>query len=150
MSRNKVPITAQIMFVKDNIILLLKRCNTGYEDGKYSFPGGHVEKAEEVTNAAIREAKEEIGVEINSNDISVVHVLNRRVGDDAYVDFIFKTSKWTGDIEIKEKDKCDEIIWADINNLPKNTLPFIKETLTRKSFYIPYNWEGEIKNDKKD
>ena len=72
MERNKIPITAQLAVMQDDKVLLLKRYNTGYEDGKYSLPGGHVEKGEEVTKAAIREAKEEIGIEIEPDDLSVI------------------------------------------------------------------------------
>ena len=31
----------------------MKRKNTGYEDGKYSLPGGHVEQNEEIRKANI-------------------------------------------------------------------------------------------------
>ena len=141
MERNRIPITVQLILEKDEKVLLLKRCNTGYEDGKYSLPSGHVEKAEEVTKAAIREAKEEIGVEINQEDLSVIKVLNRKVKDNAYVDFVLKTNKWENQIENKEKDFCDEIIWADINNLPENTIPFVKYLFKTESFYIPYGWD---------
>ena len=52
--RNTVPITALLMLKKANKILLLKRINTGYEDGKFCFPGGHVEKGEPIHEAMIR------------------------------------------------------------------------------------------------
>lgn len=141
MERNKIPVTALIMLIKNGKILLLRRQNTGYEDGKYSLPGGHVEKAEEIKEAAIREAKEEIGINIDYKDLSVVHVLNRKVKDNAYVDFVLKASKWNGNIEIKEKDLCDELVWADISNLPDNTIPFVKNVIENKSFYISYGWK---------
>ena len=62
--RNTIPITALLMLRKGNKVLLLRRFNTGYEDGNYCFPGGHVEKGEPIYKAMIREAKEEIGIEI--------------------------------------------------------------------------------------
>ena len=41
-------------------ILLSKRKNTGYKDGEYELPGGHLEENEDLYEAMIREAKEEL------------------------------------------------------------------------------------------
>lgn len=142
--RNKIPVTVQIVLIKENKILLMKRYNTGYEDGRYSLPGGHVEKGEEIKQAAIREVNEEIGVEIDKENLEVLHVLYRKVEDNAYVDFILECKEWSGEIEIKEKDKCNEIKWADITNLPCNVIPFIKKIFTKEhkgEYYISYGWE---------
>lgn len=50
---------------KGTEILLQRRCNTGYMDGKYDRAcSGHLEKDESLSMAIIREAKEEIGIDI--------------------------------------------------------------------------------------
>jgi 8-oxo-dGTP diphosphatase len=43
--------------------LFVLRENTGYMDGKYSLPAGHVEAGESFIQAAIRETFEEVGLE---------------------------------------------------------------------------------------
>lgn len=141
--RNKLPISVQLILQKENQILLMKRKNTGYEDGKYSLPGGHVEANEEIRKALIREAKEEIGININMQDIEFYKVLNRKINQEQeYVDFVFKINNWTGNITNEEKDKCEEIIWVDTDKIPENTLSFIPKMLkTGDSSYLPYNWE---------
>ena len=139
--RNKITTTALLLLTKDNKILLTRRYNTGYEDEKYSLPGGHVEKGEEVRNAAIREAYEELGIKIAKEDLEVKKVFNRKVKDDAYIDFILKCSKWQVEVQNNEKDKCDEIRWADKNDIPTNIIPFVKEIFKDDGFYIPYGWE---------
>lgn len=45
-------------------ILLALRKNTGYRDGKYELPGGHVEEGEDLMQAMVREAKEELMIEV--------------------------------------------------------------------------------------
>jgi 8-oxo-dGTP diphosphatase len=50
---------AAVVLNKDNKILLLKGPKRGWE-----IPGGHVEEGESLSSAAIRETKEETGIDI--------------------------------------------------------------------------------------
>ncbi len=141
--RNKLPISVQLILENEDKILLMKRKNTGYEDGKYSLPGGHVEPNEEIRKALIREAQEEIGIHIEVQDVEFYKVINRKVNtEQEYVDFIFKANHWTGNVTNEEKDKCEEIIWVNKKEIPENTLNFIPQILkNNESPYLPYNWE---------
>lgn len=143
--RNKLPVSVQLLLEKDNKILLLKRKNTGYEDGKYCLPGGHVEANEEIRQAMKREAKEEIGINLNIEDLKLHMILNRKITDKGeYIDFIFKANNWTGIITNVEKEKCEEMIWVDISKIPNNTIDFIKEIVKpNNSIYLPYNWRND-------
>lgn len=107
--RNKLPVTVQLILKKGDKVLLLKRANTGFGDGQYGFVGGHVEKAEEIKKAMIREAKEEIDIDILEENLEVKHVMHRKVGDIEYIDFVLTTDKWSGKEKIMEPEKCDEI-----------------------------------------
>lgn len=119
--RSRIPVTVQLLLEKDNKILFMKRENTGYADGKYGLPGGHVEKNEEIKEAMIREAKEEIGIDIKSNDLILYKVLNRKISEDnEYIDFIFKTNKWSRKIQNCEVNKCEKIEWIDKERIPKD------------------------------
>ena len=46
-------------------VLFGQRQNTGYEDGAWHLPSGHLEAGESVVAALIREAKEEAGIVID-------------------------------------------------------------------------------------
>jgi 8-oxo-dGTP pyrophosphatase MutT (NUDIX family) len=67
----RFPLAVHIFFIRGGTVLLLRRFNTGYEDGNYSVPAGHLEGDETVVQAAIREAREEIGVELRPDEVAV-------------------------------------------------------------------------------
>jgi len=106
---------------------MLRRFNTGYEDGNYSFPAGHVEEGESFKETAVREAKEEIGIDVKLEDISLAHVMHRvPLGR---ISVFMKAEKWEGVIRNIEPEKCDDLSWFNLDVLPKNTIPYIKKTI---------------------
>lgn len=102
-------------------ILLQRRYNTGYMDGKYDVAcSGHVEKGESLSMALCREAKEEIGLDINKKDLKLVSIIHRYQED--YIDVFFTTYIYKGTPKIMEPDKCDDLQWFNINELPENII----------------------------
>lgn len=134
--KHKVKVAVFVILQKKNKILLLKRFNTGHKDGFYSFPAGHLEKNESIVEAAIREAKEEVGVTLREKDLQFVHVLHncyKDEQDNPYLNFYFLVQKWKGEILNMEPKKCDELLWCDMEKLPKNTIGYISETVNKIS-----------------
>lgn len=127
--RFKLVSAVHLFLMKNDKILLLRRFNTGYEDGKYSIIAGHLDGGEEIKRAMIREAKEEVGINIKIEDLTVVHVMHR-LSSDERVDFFLQCSKWSGDIRNMETNKCDELKWFPINNLPENVIPYVKKAIS--------------------
>lgn len=128
-----------IILINDNKILLQKRKGSKLWPGYYALPAGHIDEGETQYDALVREAKEELGIEINPNDIINNYVVLRRNFFEIdgkilepYIDYYFEIKKYNGVPKIIEEDKCDELLWADINNLPE---PFI-------------NYEGVFLEDK--
>ena len=125
----KIYIAAFLVLEKDGQILLLRRANTGYKDGNYSLVAGHLDGNETAATCIIREAKEEAGVTILPKDISVAHVMHRYSTDREYIDVYLTSNIWTGEIQNMEPDKCDDLGWFSIDNLPDNILPEVKFAL---------------------
>lgn len=119
--RNKTTPAVYLFLEKDGQVLLGRRRNTGYLDGYYQVPAGHVEEGELPTEALIREAKEEVGIDLTNNDIELAHVSYRPKHDETgdRVDFFFKAKKWSGEVTNVEPDKCDDLNWFPFIALPE-------------------------------
>jgi len=136
-----------LTLLKDNKILLLRRFNTGYEDGNYSMVAGHVDPGETFTQCIIREAEEEAGILLKPEDLHIVHVMHRNSGaaeNNERIDVFFIAEKWGGEIVNKEIHKCDDLSWFDLENLPENILPYIKQAIDgikNKIYYSEYGWQ---------
>jgi len=128
--RDSYPMAVYVIPKRDNEILVAQRYNTGYGDGFYSFAAGHVERGESVTQTAIRESEEEIGILLNEDALQFGHVLHRCSDDGIiYCDFFFVVEKWEGTPAIMEPHRCDGIRWVPIDTLPENTLPYIRHVV---------------------
>ena len=126
--RTRFPVTVHLFFFRENQVLLLRRFNTGFRDGEYSVPAGHLEGGEPVMGAAAREAEEEIGVRIEADDIVFSSVMHRLEGEER-VDFFVHVHKWQGEPFNAEPEKCDDLCWANVDHLPANTLPYVRRAL---------------------
>jgi len=142
--RAKFPVTVHLLFFRENHILLLRRFDTGFEDGNYSVPAGHLDGNETVRMAAVREALEEIGVRIDISDVEFATVTHRK-SDDERVDFFVHVNQWEGEPFNAEPDKCDEMRWCGVDMLPENTIPYVRKAIRNYLASISfdeYGWDN--------
>ncbi len=99
--RSKVNINVYLVLEQEGKILLALRKNTGYQDGQYSLVAGHVETGESAMVAMCREAKEEIGIDIDLEELEMVLTMHRRTDRDN-IDLFMRCSFWKNDIVNKE------------------------------------------------
>ena len=135
--RATFPVTVHLFLFKGSKILLLRRFQTGYMDGQYSVPAGHLDGNERVRMAAVREAHEEIGVQIDPADIDFAGVFHRREGDER-VDFFVHVKRWSGEPFNAEPHKCDDLRWVELNALPANTIPYVRRAIGNFQTGIPF------------
>jgi ADP-ribose pyrophosphatase YjhB (NUDIX family) len=110
----KVAVGTIIRAADDRVVLVRRAIEPGY--GKWVFPGGYVDRGEEVTLAAVREAREEAGLEVQ---------LDRLVGIYSYpgrapVIIVYAATIIGGAMAIDDESleirefALDEIPWADL------------------------------------
>ena len=106
---------------KGNQVLLgLRRNTTG--SGFYSIVSGKVNEGECVLQAAIREAKEEVGIVIHEKDLAFHTLIHTQERDGMHLSPFFITDRWEGDIVNNEPHKCGDLRFFPLDNLPKNLL----------------------------
>ena len=105
-----------LLIFKDGKVLMGKRKNAHGGD-KYCGPGGHLEFGESIEECAIRETREEAGIEIEN--IRVVCVSNLLVWEGKhYVDFGITADWKSGNPTVLESEKRENWDWYDVHNLP--------------------------------
>lgn len=139
----KAYVAAYLVLIENDRILLLRRFNTGYQDGKYSLVAGHLDGGETVEACIIREAKEEAGIDLSRENLQVKHIMHRNASDREYMDVYLVADKWNGKIQNKEPHKCDDLSWFSSSALPENMIDevrFALEKIQQGIFFSEIGW----------
>ena len=138
---------AHLFLVKDGEILLLRRYNTGYEDGNYSVVAGHLDGGENVKSAMIREAKEEAGIIIKPENLHFAHIMHRRSAEER-IDWFLMADNWEGEVQNCEPHKCDDLSWFSLDELPQNVIPYVRSAIEywlQGVQFSEFGWEEKVK-----
>lgn len=119
--RFKIPVGIFIMLCKDDKVLLQLRQNCSFS-GYWGFVGGHLDGNERIDEAAAREAKEEVGIDILPEDLVLKTICHSNEGAE-YLQFYFECCKWAGTISNKEPNKCERLEWFSWDSIPEHTFP---------------------------
>lgn len=147
--RFKTPSAVFGIIIENNKILLQKRKNTGYRDGYYDFAAtGHVEDHEMLTTAMCREFKEELNIDIEENDLKFMTMVHRKdvIFGTIYYDTYFLVEKFSGTPIVNEPEKCEEIKWFSLDDLPSNLIDdraFALKNYFNNISYGEYGWDVE-------
>ncbi|MGP3917787.1 NUDIX hydrolase [Nonomuraea sp. 10N515B] len=133
--RFRAIVDVHVVLLRGDELLLARRSGTGYGDGLWHLPSGHLEEGEPATDGAAREAAEELGVTIDPADLTFAHVMHRapdRVG------LFFTTGKWTGEPYNAEPHKCSEIAWWPVHALPADMIDYPAAAIANILGRIPF------------
>ena len=112
-------------------VLLGRRAGTGYADGLLHAPSGHLEEGEDVVEAMVREAREEIGLDLDAADLRVALVMQHSApGEQPRMGWFFEAGAGAGGEPVNaEPDKCSEIGWFPLADLPDDMVAYCRAGL---------------------
>ncbi len=121
MKKLKVGVGVSVIIHKGNLSLFMKRKGK-HGDGQWSLPGGKLEFGESIEDCAIREVKEETGLDIKdpkfvylTNDVFSEHNLH-------FITILMECDYIGGDFINEEPDKCSEIVWSRIDDISDDSM----------------------------
>lgn len=133
-----------LILEKDGNLLFLRRYNTGWQNGKYTLPAGHLDGNETIADCMARETREETGIYIDPNNLKVILTVHHIDVDEEYIDFYLTTNNWEGIPRITEPEKCDDIQWFPSDNLPENVLQNVRAAIVaykKGETFSEFRWE---------
>ncbi len=140
--RPNTQVSCMLILKRGNEILMSRRANTGHYDGYFSLPAGRVESKESVIECIIREAKEEIDIDINKNELTLVHFMHRFELENNEIheclDFYFKAYAWAGIVKNNEPNKCSELKWFKTGEY-SSPIPYISHAINNAENGLMYS-----------
>jgi len=143
MDNISLPVAVHVFLIKDQQLLLMKRANTGFNDGKWSVPAGRLNSDEAISQAAAREAKEEVNADIKVSNLGNPLVMHHQNEKGTRLYFFFRCQVWSGELVNMESQACSEIKWFDFNNLPADLIPHVKDAwdnIQQDKNYLEYGF----------
>lgn len=131
-----------IMIFKDGKILLGKRKGS-HGSGEYAFPGGYLEHMESFEDCAIRETREEAGIEIqNIRFLFLANVTKYAPKHFTHIGLIADLK--SGEAQVMEPEKLESWDWYDVDNLPtpmfETCVMAIDSYKKQKNYYDQKDW----------
>ena len=130
-----------VLVLKDGKALLLKR-KGAHGEGSWCYPGGHVEFGESFLDTAIREVKEESGLDVDNPRFLCITNDFFEKENKHYITIMVAADYVSGDAEIMEKDKCTDIGWFNLDNIPQPLFWPVRNMLNGDCF--PKDWRNSI------
>lgn len=119
-------VDVHIVLLRGDSVLLGRRANTGFADGLWHLPAGHLEDGEPLPDAVAREAREELGVRVDGRSLELVHVMHQP----GRVATFFAAAEWGGRIRNMEPHKCADLSWFALDQLPREMTPYCRAALS--------------------
>jgi len=121
-----------LVFERGGQILIDRHTHTGYHDGEFGLPGGHIEAGEPASGAAIRIAYEQVGIKLRLAELRLAHVMHRSSKSGTpmdNIDFYFLVLNFPGEAQDRMPNIFDSMSWVPWNSLPPNTLAEVRYAL---------------------
>ncbi len=128
----KYPVSVKAIITKNGKFLMIKKIRN--DKIEFGFPGGLVEKSENLEEACKREVKEELGIDVEIKKLLYARKYTHPSGtEDVGIYYLCEPKNKNFKLEKEKDQKPIEIVWVDENdNIPewaKNLIKKLKELL---------------------
>lgn len=79
----------------------------------------------------VRECQEELGIVVSKSDLVFKHLVYVKQAELDYVYIYFLVTAYQGQPVIREVDKCSELGWFPLANLPASFIPIHEKNLSK-------------------
>lgn len=132
-------IGCELLVIKNGRILLGLRKNC-FGAGTWGLPSGHLEFQERLIDCICREAKEELGADIQPTDLRLATIVDLvRQGEEHHVHFGFELLNPSWEPKNMEPERCAEWRYFSLNKLPKvlhTHLPIIENYRSKQLYAL--------------
>ena len=144
MERFKICCAVHLLIIKDGKILLQRRNNPnkhGYL--KLGIPAGHLEPNENVDQAVVREAKEELNIDLK--DFELVQIMNLNGDTDVYDAYFYVCKDYDREIVNNEEENAKTIEWHSLDEPLDDLIEYEKYALDQykinpKLSFTKFGW----------
>jgi 8-oxo-dGTP pyrophosphatase MutT (NUDIX family) len=111
-------------------VLLLLRSGTGYKDGEWGPPAGKVKPTESYSEGAVRELREETGIEVDPRDLGFCHLIERMPsGGNPWVGVFFEVNVGRTKPVNREPHKHSALEFFRVSALPERTVDYVRQVV---------------------
>ncbi|MFC4377063.1 NUDIX domain-containing protein [Nocardia halotolerans] len=134
-------VDVHLLLTRDDQLLLSLRRSGDEFDHRWHLPSGKLEVGESATAAAVREAAEEVGVDIDPAALRLVHVAHVTAADrGARLGLFFRVDRWQGEPVNCEPDKCYALQWFALHELPTDLIEYSALGIFPGTAYSEFGW----------
>lgn len=136
MSEQYVRVGFGVMILNDDKVLLGKRHDDAekassemHGEGTWTMPGGKLHFQETFEGGAIRETREETGIQLQESDLKLISITNNRVPDAHFLTLGFLVQSCKQEPQVMEPDEITEWQWFSLGELPPKVFPPSRQIL---------------------
>jgi len=104
---------------KEQVLLQKRSANKRFNPNKWALCAGHVDAGESLESAALREIKEEIGIDITANDLKPFAERKFTISNsNSHITYFYYTKSNLNEKDfIIQKEELSEVKWFDIDEV---------------------------------
>ncbi|AGJ58878.1 NUDIX domain-containing protein [[Kitasatospora] papulosa] len=116
----------------ETVLLGMRHPNSAFAPSTWHVLAGHCEQ-ENAIACLIREAQEEAGLQIERQDVELVHVVHHigKPRNPPRMGLFFRARTWRGEPKLREPDKCLQWKFWDPAALPDDLVPYTRLAIAK-------------------